>query len=119
MAVSIEEEANDVVQHLLRQRGVVVETGPVFLDARYEFDIYGTNGVVTVVGEAKVRAGPKTVEKLHNRVEEAVRAMPDKFPGRVVKVLYCLRASPGTLESAGKYGVWLLESGREKNQPPL
>jgi len=118
-SITTEEEANDTVQYYLRQRGVVVETKPTFLNSGYEFDIYGTNGVVTIVGEAKVRAGPRTVERVNGKIEEAIKAMPNKFPGKIIKVLYCLRASPNTLEAANKYGIWLLESGRERNTPPL
>ncbi len=118
-SITTEEEANDTVQYYLRQRGVVVETKPTFLNSGYEFDIYGTNGVVTIVGEAKVRAGPRTVERVNEKIEEAIKAMPNKFPGKIIKVLYCLRASPNTLEAANKYGIWLLESGRERNTPPL
>jgi len=118
-SITTEEEANDTVQYYLRQRGVVVETKPTFLNSGYEFDIYGTNGVVTIVGEAKVRAGPRTVERVNGKIEEAIKAMPNKFPGKIIKVLYCLRASPNTLETANKYGIWLLESGRERNTPPL
>jgi len=118
-SITTEEEANDTVQYYLRQRGVVVETKPTFLNSGYEFDIYGTNGAVTIVGEAKVRAGPRTVERVNGKIEEAIKAMPNKFPGKIIKVLYCLRASPNTLEAANKYGIWLLESGRERNTPPL
>ena len=118
-SITTEEEANDTVQYYLRQRGVVVETKPTFLNSGYEFDIYGTNGVVTIVGEAKVRAGPRTVERVNGKIEEAIKAMPNKFPGKIIKVLYCLRASPNTLETANKYGIWLLESGKERNTPPL
>ncbi len=60
VTLSIEEEANDVVQYFLRQRGgVVVETRPTHLNARFEFDVYGTNGRLTIVGEAKTRASPQ------------------------------------------------------------
>ena len=118
-SITTEEEANDTVQYYLRQRGVVVETKPTFLNSGYEFDIYGTNGAVTIVGEAKVRAGPRTVERVNGKIEEAIKAMPNKFPGKIIKVLYCLRASPNTLEAANKYGIWLLESGKERNTPPL
>ena len=118
-SITTEEEANDTVQYYLRQRGVVVETKPTFLNSGYEFDIYGTNGTITIVGEAKVRAGPRTVERVNGKIEEAIKAMPNKFPGKIIKVLYCLRASPNTLEAANKYGIWLLESGKERNTPPL
>ncbi|ABL78371.1 hypothetical protein [Thermofilum pendens] len=119
LAVSEEEEANDVIMHLLRQRGLAVETAPAVFDEKHEFDIYGTDGRVTVVGEAKVRAGPSTVRRLAERVEGAVERWPEKFPGTVVKVLYCLRASPGAVEEAERLGVWLIESMKERAQPRL
>jgi len=119
LTMSEEEEANLVVTHFLRERGISIETGPAVFDKRYEFDIYGTTGQLTVIGDAKVRAGPRAVKKLVERVEEAKRRWPEKLPGRVVAVLYCLRAAPGTAEEAEKLGVWLLESMREKTRLPL
>ena len=119
LTMSEEEEANLVVTHFLRERGISIETGPAVFDKRYEFDIYGTTGQLTVIGDAKVRAGPRAVRKLVERVEEAKRRWPEKLPGRVVAVLYCLRAAPGTAEEAEKLGVWLLESMREKTRLPL
>jgi chromosome segregation ATPase len=119
LTISEEEEANLVVTHLLRERGVNLETGHVVFDRRYEFDIYGTTGQLTVIGEAKVRAGPKAVERLVDRVETAKRKWPEKLPGKVVAVLYCLRAAPGTVQEAEKKGVWLIESMREKTQLQL
>jgi chromosome segregation ATPase len=119
LTMSEEEEANLVVTHFLRERGISIETGPAVFDRRYEFDIYGTTGQLTVIGDAKVRAGPHAVERLVERVEEAKRRWPEKLPGRVVAVLYCLRAAPGTAEEAEKLGVWLLESMREKTKLPL
>jgi chromosome segregation ATPase len=50
LSASLEEEANDVVQHLLRQRGFNIATAPERFDKKYEFDIYGTDGRVTVIG---------------------------------------------------------------------
>ncbi len=97
----------------------MVRTGLTYLDTRYEFDIYGTNGRVTVVGEAKVRAGPDTVREVNDRVNEAMKQFPDKFPGAVVKVLYCMRALPGAVEEANRLGIWLIESAREINSPNL
>ena len=119
LTISEEEEANLVVTHLLKKRGVNLETGPVVFDRKYEFDIYGTTGKLTVIGEAKVRAGPRAIKRLVDRVETAKRRWPEKLPGRVVAVLYCLRAAPGTAEEAEKKGVWLIESMREKTRLQL
>ncbi len=95
LTASIEEEANDVITHLLRRRGVDIRTDRVVLDSRFEFDVYGTNGRLTIVGEAKTRVGPRLIARFDERVGEALRLFPDKFPGRVIKVIYCLRAMPG------------------------
>jgi hypothetical protein len=89
------------------------------LNTKYEFDIYGSNGQLTIVGEAKTRAGPSTVRRVVERIDEVVRTMPDKFPGKVIKVIYCLRAMPGAIEEANRLGVWFLESGREMNSPSI
>nr|WP_243666758.1 hypothetical protein [Vulcanisaeta sp. JCM 16159] len=119
VTLSIEEEANDVVQYFLRQRGIAVETKPTHFNSRFEFDVYGTNGQLTIVGEAKTRASPNTVRRVVEKIDDAVKAMPDKFPGRVIKVIYCLRAMPGAVEEANRLGVWFLESGRERNSPSI
>ncbi|MGC9136932.1 MAG: hypothetical protein ACP5H6_08800, partial [Caldivirga sp.] len=115
MSISLEEEANDVVQYFLRLRGISIETKPTHFNTKYEFDIYGTNNQITIIGEAKTRAGPRTIQRLVNRVEELKRMMPDKLPGRVIRVLYCMRAMPNAIEEAKKNDVWLIESGKERN----
>lgn len=56
ITIPLEEEANEFIRYLLRQRGVDIETGPTVI-AQRKFDVYGTNGVVTVVGEARTRVG--------------------------------------------------------------
>ncbi|MGC8607499.1 MAG: hypothetical protein ACP5L5_08075 [Vulcanisaeta sp.] len=98
LTASIEEEANDVITHLLKGRGVDIRTNRVVLDSRFEFDVYGTNGQLTIVGEAKTRVGPRLIARFDERIGEVLRLFPDKFPGRVIKVIYCLRAMPGTVE---------------------
>jgi len=119
LSVSLEEEANDVVQHLLKQKGSYIATEPVRFDKKYEFDIYGTDGRVTVVGEAKVRVGPRTVQRVAKRIDEARRLWPHRFPGEVVKVVYCMRATPEAVAAAESAGVWLIESMKERTRLEL
>ena len=118
ITAALEEEANDVVTYYLRQRGINIETGRVHLDSVYEFDIYGTNGQYTIVGEAKTRLGKKMVERIIARVRNAVSAFPSKFPGKVIIVIYSVRADPEAVEEARRQNVWLFESLREKTPFP-
>lgn len=113
------EEANDVVQHLLRQRGFNIATAPERFDKKYEFDIYGTDGRVTVIGEAKVRVGSRTVQRVAERIDEALRLWPHKFPRRVIKVVYCTKAAPEAVTAAESAGVRLTESMKGRTKPEL
>ncbi|MEM3935969.1 MAG: hypothetical protein QW141_06825 [Ignisphaera sp.] len=115
LAISIEDEANEFISYLLKQRGIDIKTEPSVIGQR-EFDVYGTNGVITVVGEAKTRAGAKTARKLIERVEEARKIQPEKFPGKTIVVIYCMRATPDAIEEASKLGIWVIESGKERTQ---
>ncbi len=116
---SIEEEANDVITHLLRGRGIELSTDRIILNSRFEFDVYGTNNQVTIIGEAKTRVGPRLIAKIDEKISKAISMFPDKFPGRVVKVIYCLRATPSAVEEAERRGIWLIESMKERTKLPL
>ena len=118
VTAALEEEANDVITYYLRQRGINIETGPVRLNSVYEFDIYGTNGQYTIVGEAKTRVSKNMVKRVVARIGEAVKLFPNKFPGKVITVIYTMRADPEAVEEARKQGIWLLESVREKTPFP-
>jgi len=113
IALSLEEVARDYVVWFLKQRGILCKASRLRLDGDYEFDVYCAAGGVTVVGEVKLRASAGAVERLVARVEEAVRRWPEKFQGRVVKVFYCMDASPEAVEKARELGVWLIEASRE------
>jgi len=119
IALSLEEVARDYVVWFLKQRGVLCRASRLRLDGEYEFDVYCAVGGVTVVGEVKLRASAGAVERLVARVEEAVRRWPDMFQGRVVKVFYCMDASPEAVEKAREMGVWLIEASRELTPLPL
>jgi len=88
-----------------------------FFDRRYEFDIYGTSEQLTIIGDAKVKVGPKAVRRLVGRVDRVMKRWPDRFKGRVVVVLYCLRALEKAVDIASKYGVWLIEDMEERTKP--
>ncbi|MFP3193582.1 MAG: hypothetical protein RXR02_10770 [Thermoproteus sp.] len=113
IAVSVEDSGRDMVQYLLEQRGYKCVAERLRLDAEYEFDIYCNAGVLTAVGEAKVRAGGRDVEKALERARELLRRQPDKISGKLVPVFYTLVAEPSAVQRAKELKIWLIESKRE------
>jgi hypothetical protein len=113
LAVSVEESGRDMVQFLLEQRSYKCTAERLRLDADYELDIYCNAGAVTAVGEAKVRAGGRDVEKTLERAQELSRRQPDKISGKLVPVFYTLVAEPSAVQRARELKVWLIESRRE------
>jgi hypothetical protein len=113
IAISVEDSGREVVQFLLEQRGHRCAAERLRLDADYELDIYCNAGAVTAVGETKVRAGGRDVEKTFERARELQRRMPERISGRLVAVLYTLVAEPSAVQRARELGVWLIESRRE------
>jgi hypothetical protein len=113
LAISVEESGRDWVQYLLEQRGYRCAAERLRVDSEYEFDIYCNAGALTAVGEAKVRAGRRDVERTFERAQELLRRQPDKISGRLVPVFYTLLAEPSAMQRARELGVWLIESRRE------
>jgi hypothetical protein len=113
ITISMEDSGRDMVQYLLEQRGFRCAAERLRVDSDYEFDIYCNAGAVTAVGEAKVRAGGRDVEKTLERIQELQRRQPEKISGRLVPVLYTLVAEPPAVRKAKELGVWLIESKRE------
>ena len=113
ITISVEDSGRDMVQYLLEQRGYKCTAERLRLDAEYELDIYCNAGVLTAVGEAKVRAGGRDVEKTLERIRELERRWPDKISGRLVPVFYTLVAEPSAVQKAKELKIWLIESKRE------
>jgi len=113
LGIHPEDSGREMVQCLLEQRGYRCAAERLRLDADYEFDIYCNAGVLTAVGEAKVRAGGRDVEKAVERAQELLRRQPDKISGRLVPVFYTLLAEPPAIQKAKELKIWLIESKRE------
>jgi len=113
ITISVEDSGREMVQYLLEQRGYKCVAERLRLDADYELDIYCNAGALTAVGEAKVRAGGRDVEKTLERIQVLVRRWPDKISGRLVPVFYTLVAEPSAVQKAKELDVWLIESKRE------
>jgi hypothetical protein len=63
ITISMEDGGCEMVQYLLEQRGHKCAAERLRVDSDYEFDIYCNAGVLTAVGEAKVRGGRRDVER--------------------------------------------------------
>ena len=113
LAISVEDGGREMVQYLLEQRGYKCTAERLRLDADYELDIYCNAGALTAVGEAKVRAGGRDVERAVERVQGLQRRWPEKISGRLVPVLYTLVAELSAVQRAKELRVWLIESRRE------
>jgi len=113
ITISVEDSGREMVQYLLEQRGYRCAAERLRLDADYEFDIYCNAGVLTAVGETKVRTGGRDVEKALERAQELLRRQPDKISGKLVPVFYTLVAEPTAAQKAKELKVWLIESKRE------
>jgi hypothetical protein len=113
ITISVEDSGREMVQYLLEQRGYKCAAERLRLDSDYEFDIYCNAGALTAVGEAKVRAGGRDVEKALERAQELLRRQPDKISGRLVPVFYTLVAEPSAVQKAKELKIWLIESKRE------
>jgi hypothetical protein len=113
ITISVEDSGREMVQFLLEQRGYKCVAERLRLDADYELDIYCNAGVLTAVGEVKVRAGGRDVEKALERAQELLRRQPDKISGKLVPVFYTLVAEPTAVQKAKELKIWLIESKRE------
>ncbi len=113
ITISVEDSGREMVQYLLEQRGYKCTAERLRLDSDYELDIYCNAGVLTAVGEAKVRAGGRDVEKALERAQELLRRQPDKISGKLVPVFYTLVAEPSAVQKAKELKIWLIESKRE------
>jgi Holliday junction resolvase-like predicted endonuclease len=113
ITISVEDSGREMVEYLLEQRGYKCTAERLRLDADYELDIYCNAGVLTAVGEVKVRAGGRDVEKTLERAQELQRRQPEKISGKLVPVFYTLVAEPSAIQKAKELKIWLIESKRE------
>lgn len=113
VALTVGESGRDWVQHLLGQRSYRCAAERLVIEGAYEFNIYCNAGTLTAVGEAKVRAGGRDVERVAERARELQTRWPERVSGRLVPVLYALAAEPSAVQRARELGVWLVESRRE------
>ncbi len=113
LAISLEEEASEVVSYFLRNKhGIDVDLG-VLHDRDIEVNIYGAVDDLCIIGEVAVRIGIAKVRELIKKVKYLVKMKPDYLRSNVVLVLYGARAMPGVVDEAKKYGIWVVTATKE------
>ncbi|GAB6947834.1 hypothetical protein JCM16161A_19640 [Vulcanisaeta sp. JCM 16161] len=121
LTYSIKDEAIDVISWKLRKklgvdvklsRLVITEGGKEVL----ELNIYGASGDLCVIGDATLDLRVGKVEELLKAIEMLRSRYPQYLRPRIVKVLYCMRYVPETIEEARRGNVWAL-TWREELTP--
>ena len=113
LAVSMEEEAHEVVEYLLETRyNLRIKLDRLVLD-RAEVNIYGVSNDLCVFGEVSVRLGLSMIKELLNKVRFMKRKMPEYLRSNIILVLYGLRILPDVIKEAEKKGIWIVTATRE------
>ncbi|MGC8973453.1 MAG: hypothetical protein ACP5KY_04525 [Thermoproteus sp.] len=113
LAVSLEETARSWISHLLKSKGHLCAAERLVIPGAYEIDVYCRAEAVTVIGEAKVRAGASVVEKAAQRAAYIASTRPHLVSGRLVPAVFTLAANPDAVDAARRLHVWLVEWNRE------
>jgi exonuclease VII small subunit len=106
VSILLEDEARSMIELRLRQRGIEIKLNPL-VKPYIELDIYGSDGGMTIIGEAKTRLAPRHVKLLERKLEAMMRHEPELLRGRVVKAFYALWAHPEAVEECRARGIWL------------
>ncbi|MCF3653591.1 MAG: hypothetical protein L2C94_005480 [Aigarchaeota archaeon] len=106
VSILLEDEARSMMELRLRQRGIEIRLSPL-VRPYIELDIYGSDGGMTIIGEAKTRLAPRHVKMLERKLEAIMRHEPELLKGKVVKAFYALWAHPEAVEECRARGIWL------------
>ena len=112
-SISLEEEAWEVVEYYMRGKGIEVKLDRLVIEGVVEVNIYGATKDLCIIGEASVRAGVSTLEKINRDVEKLRGTHPEYLRPKIIKVLYTNWVTPEAVERAKEQGILLLKSGRE------
>ncbi len=113
LAVSLEDEAIEVVSYLLeRKYGIRVDLGVLYEDG-VEVNIYGVVDDLCIVGEVAVRLGIAKVRELIKKVQLLDMRWPHYLRDNVILVLYGAKVMPRTIDEASKYKIWVVTATKE------
>jgi hypothetical protein len=78
-----------------------------------ELDIYGSDGSLTFLGEAKTRLAVRHVKRLEKKIEMVRMREPELLRGRVVMTIYAMWVHPEAFEECRARNIWLNMPDRE------
>lgn len=112
VSIILEEEARSIIGRRLREKGITLSLG-MLVRPYVELDIYGSNGYITIVGDAKTRLAPKHVKLLQRKIEKIQNREPELLKGKIIKTIYALWVHPEALEECKISNIWLNTPDKE------
>ncbi|MCS7141689.1 MAG: hypothetical protein NZ888_05845 [Candidatus Nitrosocaldus sp.] len=112
-SLTLEEEAREVVQYRLRERGLTALSISRLELPDLEVDIYGIDTDTCVVGEVKTRASPSTIEEVDKDIEALCARYPQYVRKKVIKVVYAMQVANEAVREAERRGIWVVTASRD------
>ncbi|MHA1974665.1 MAG: hypothetical protein ACTSW1_16815 [Candidatus Hodarchaeales archaeon] len=113
MMVSLEEEAKEVIEYLLKKNHNIKVTLDELKIKDFEVDIYGATDDLCVVGEAAVRLGNSKLDQLLQNIKHLKINHPSYMKEKTVKILYGIKILPELIEKAEKEDIWIVTATKE------
>ncbi|MFN4337395.1 MAG: hypothetical protein ACK4FV_07490 [Candidatus Nitrosocaldus sp.] len=107
ISISIEDEARDMVEYWLKQKGITLRIRNLVLED-IEVDIYAKNRDYCIIGEAKTRAVKKAILQVDKDIARLCKKHPEYLKEKIVKVVYAMQVMPDAVEEAKKRDIWLV-----------
>ncbi|GBC73663.1 hypothetical protein HRbin04_01068 [archaeon HR04] len=111
-SLTLEEEARDVIQHRLRNRGISMSISRLEL-ADVEVDIYGVDTELCIIGEVKTRASPNVIEEVDKEIERLCSRYPSYLREKVIKVVYTMQIAEEAVREAEKRKIWVVTATKD------
>ncbi|MCD6095911.1 MAG: hypothetical protein J7J99_05030 [Thermoprotei archaeon] len=118
MAISLEEEAREVIRYKLRSMGLDVELRQLMLPD-LEVNLYGVKDDIFIIGEVVTRAGLAVVERVDKILERLIKDYPSYTRRKVLKVIYTLWITPESVEEARRRNIWVVKALEELTKPKI
>lgn len=118
MAISLEEEAREVIRYKLRSMGLDVELRQLMLPD-LEANLYGVKDDIFIIGEVVTRAGLAVVERVDKILERLIKDYPSYTRRKVLKVIYTLWITPESVEEARRRNIWVVKALEELTKPKI